>query len=66
MRSKLIVTVGVIVSMLFLHAGAGLCQEQVIGSEWTQIVEQMGDKGKINWSEGYIEAVGIGPLPNGT
>ena len=29
----------------------------------TQIVEQMGDKGKINWSEGYIEAVGIGAPP---
>ena len=28
-----------------------------------QIVEQMGDKGKINWSEGYIEAVGIGAPP---
>jgi len=63
MRSKLIVTVGVIVSMLFLYAGVGLCQEKVSGSEWTQIVEQMGDKGKINWSEGYIEAVGIGAPP---
>jgi len=28
-----------------------------------QIVEQVGDKGKINWSEGYIEAVGIGAPP---
>ena len=28
-----------------------------------QIVEQIGDKGKINWSEGYIEAVGIGAPP---
>src|SRR5271157_4182284 len=63
MRSKLIVTVGVIVSMLFLYTGIGLCQEKVSGSEWTQIVEQMGDKGKINWSEGYIEAVGIGAPP---
>ena len=63
MRSKLIITVGVIVSMLFLYTGIGLCQEKVSGSEWTQIVEQMGDKGKINWSEGYIEAVGIGAPP---
>ena len=63
MRSKLIVTVGVIVSMLFLYSGIGFCQEKVSGSEWTQIVEQMGDKGKINWSEGYIEAVGIGAPP---
>ncbi len=63
MRSKLIVTVGVIVSMLFLYSGIGFSQEKVSGSEWTQIVEQMGDKGKINWSEGYIEAVGIGAPP---
>jgi hypothetical protein len=63
MRSKLIVTVGVIVSMLFLYSGIGFSQEKVSGSDWTQIVEQMGDKGKINWSEGYIEAVGIGAPP---
>ncbi len=63
MRAKLIVTVGVIVSMLFLYTGIGFSQEKVSGSEWTQIVEQMGDKGKINWSEGYIEAVGIGAPP---
>jgi hypothetical protein len=28
-----------------------------------QIIEQVGDKGKINWSEGYIEATGIGAPP---
>jgi hypothetical protein len=63
MRSKLIVTVSVILSMLFLYAGIGFSQEKVSGSQWTQFVEQMGDKGKINWSEGYIEAVGIGAPP---
>ena len=63
MRSKLIVTVGVIVSMLFLYSGIGFSQEKVSGADWSQIVEQMGDKGKINWSEGYIEAVGIGAPP---
>lgn len=29
----------------------------------TQIVEQIGDKGKINWSEGYVEATGVGKPP---
>jgi len=48
---------------LFLYTEIGFSQEKVSGSEWTQIVEQMGDKGKINWSEGYIEAVGIGAPP---
>jgi len=51
------------VGMLLLYSGIGLCQEKVSGSEWTQIVEQIGEKGKINWSEGYIEAVGIGAPP---
>lgn len=63
MKSKIIVAVCIMVSVVFLSAGFGLCQEKVSGSEWTQIVEQMGDKGKINWSEGYIEAVGIGAPP---
>jgi len=59
MRSKLIVAASVIVCMLFLYAGIGFSQEKVSGSQWTQ----MGDKAKINWSEGYIEAVGIGAPP---
>ncbi len=63
MKSKVIVAVCMMVSAIFLCAGLGFCQEKVSGSEWTQIVEQMGDKGKINWSEGYIEAVGIGAPP---
>jgi hypothetical protein len=63
MKSKIIVAVCMMASVIFLCAGLGLCQEKVSGSEWTQIVEQMGDKGKINWSEGYVEAVGIGAPP---
>jgi hypothetical protein len=64
MRSKIIIAVGIIAGMLLLCSGVGLCQEKVSGSEWTQIIEQMGDKGKINWSEGYIEALGIGAPPD--
>ncbi len=64
MRSKLIITAIVIVSMLLLYSGIGFCQEKISGSEWAQIVEQMGNKGKINWSEGYIEATGIGTPPD--
>ena len=63
MRSRLSITVGVAVSMLLLYSGIGFCQEKVSGSQWTQIIEQMGDKGKINWSEGYVEATGIGAPP---
>lgn len=63
MKSKLVVVIGIMACIVFLCSGIGLCQEKVSGSEWTQIIEQMGDKGKINWSEGYIEAVGIGAPP---
>jgi len=64
MRSKIIVAIGIIAGMVLLYSGVGFCQEKVSGSEWTQIIEQMGDKGKINWSEGYIEALGIGAPPD--
>src|SRR5512136_1459493 len=64
MRLKLLVTAGIIAGMLLLCGGVGLCQEKVSASQWTQIIEQMGDKGKINWSEGYIEAVGTGAPPD--
>jgi hypothetical protein len=64
MRSKIIVAVGIIAGMVLLYSGVGFCQEKVSGSQWTQIIEQMGDKGKINWTEGYIEALGIGAPPD--
>lgn len=64
MRLKLLVITGIIAGMALLYGGIGLCQEKVSASQWNQIVEQMGDKGKINWSEGYIEAVGIGAPPD--
>lgn len=64
MRLKLLVITGIIANMMLLYGGVGLCQEKVSASQWNQIIEQMGDKGKINWSEGYIEAVGIGAPPD--
>jgi hypothetical protein len=64
MRSKIIVAIGIIAGMVLLYSGVGSCQEKVSGSEWTQIIEKIGDKGKINWSEGYIEALGIGAPPD--
>ena len=63
MKSKISIAVGVIVSMLLLYTGIGFCQEKISGSEWTQIIEKIGDKGKINWLEGYVEAKGIGAPP---
>ncbi len=45
-----------ITGLLLLFTGAGICQEKISGSEWTEKIGQ----GAVNWSAGYIEAVGIG------
>ena len=42
--------------LLLLFAGAGICQDKISASEWTEKIGQ----GAVNWSAGYIEAVGIG------
>jgi len=63
MKAKQVVGLAVLVGILVLVPVAALCQEKVSDTQWTQIVEQIGDKGRINWSEGYIEAVGIGAPP---
>jgi len=50
----------VIISLLLLFTGIGICQDNVNASDWVDNVGQ----GNINWSAGYIEAVGIGALPD--
>ena len=60
MKLKVCLAVALAATMTLSIAGVTLAQEKVSGSEWTQIVEQIGDKGKLNWTEGYIEVVGIG------
>jgi len=62
MNVKMIVSVCVTVCMFFLYAGLGFCQARTGGSEGAQIIEQVGDKGKINWSEGYIDVLGGGAV----
>jgi hypothetical protein len=57
--SKVWVTWAVATAAILCVAGMAIGQDKVSGSEWTQIVEQLG-KGSINWTEGYIDAVGIG------
>ncbi len=38
-------------------------QDTVTMAQWTQLIEQVGTQGSVNWSAGYIEAVGIGAPP---
>ena len=73
MHSNRRVTVGIIVATVFLFAGAtAFCQTggdgKVSMTEWTKIIEtkvaeQAGDKGIINYEDGYVEAIGIGAPP---
>lgn len=49
-----------IIGLLFLFTGAGICQDKISASEWTEKIGQ----GAVNWSAGYIEAVGIGAPPD--
>ena len=58
MKSRL-ASITVIISLLFLFTGIGICQEKVSASDWVDKVGQC----SINWSAGYIEAVGIGAPP---
>jgi hypothetical protein len=68
---KWVLTMG-LVAVMMLFAGAGFCQKSGDGrvsmTEWTKIIdskvaEQSGDKGIINYEDGYVEAVGVGAPP---
>ncbi len=56
------VSMSVLVGMVFLFVQTGLCQNAVSMSEW---VEKIG-QGSVNWSAGYIEAIGISAPPDRT
>ena len=58
MKSRLI-SVTAIVGLVFLFVGIGFCDDQISMSEWVQKM----NNGSVNWTAGYIEAVGIGVPP---
>ncbi len=71
MKSLCKVGMSVIVIIL-LFAGIGFAQDNQDGKvgmkDWTKIIEskvtnQIGDKGLVNYEDGYIEAVGTGAPP---
>lgn len=53
-------SIAVVIGLLFLFSGAAICQDRISASEWTEKIGQ----GTVNWSAGYIEAVGIGAPPD--
>jgi len=60
MKSRLWAAAAITVAMILSLAGVAVGQDKVSASEW---VEQIGNKGAVNWTDGYIEAVGIGAPP---
>ncbi|MBU2027575.1 MAG: LPP20 family lipoprotein, partial [Proteobacteria bacterium] len=63
MRLKICMTTAFAAAMILCIAGVTVGQEKVGIPEGTQIVEQVGNKGMVNWTDGYVEAVGIGTPP---
>ncbi|MDZ4165242.1 MAG: LPP20 family lipoprotein, partial [Smithellaceae bacterium] len=57
------ITTVLLTAILLFPGGTAVGQDSVSAGQWTQLVEQMGNMGNINWSAGYIEAVGIGAPP---
>jgi hypothetical protein len=60
MKSRIWVAAVIAAAMILCLAGVAVGQDKVSASEW---VEQMGNRGSVNWTDGYIEAVGIGAPP---
>jgi len=63
MKSRLWAAAAITAAMIPCLAGAAFGQDKVGASEWNQIIEQLGSKGVVNWTDGYVEAVGIGAPP---
>ncbi len=63
MKFKKIVTCVLAAAVLLSPWSLSWGQESVTMSEWIQLIEKIGTSGSINWSAGYIEAVGIGAPP---
>lgn len=63
MKTKHVLIISLIVCMVFLFAPASFCQDQGKAAKWTQLVEEIGVNGNVNWTTGVVEAVGIGAPP---
>ena len=63
MRLKICMTTAFAAAMILCIAGVAVGQEKVGIPEGAQIVEQVGNKGIVNWTEGTMEAIGIGTPP---
>jgi hypothetical protein len=62
MKLRYVVAV-LVMGLMILSTKSVFCEDTVSMMEWKQIIEKIGTNGNINWSAGYIEAVGIGAPP---
>jgi hypothetical protein len=53
---RLLVVASVAITLMFFTTGSW-------GEEWQNLVQQIGDSGSVNWTEGVIQATGIGAPP---
>ncbi len=60
MRLKFYATAAAAAVAILCIASVTVGQEKTGTTNSTQIVEQIGNRGAVNWTGGYIEAVGIG------
>jgi hypothetical protein len=60
MKSRLWAAAAISAAMILCFAGVAFGQDKITASEW---VEKIGSSGSVNWTEGYVEAVGIGAPP---
>jgi hypothetical protein len=60
MKSRIWAAAAVFAVMILCLAGVAVGQDKISASEW---VEQIGNRGSVNWTDGYVEAVGIGAPP---
>jgi len=72
MKSSYRLSISLIAGAIFLCTGIGFCQDNSEGkvgvTDWTKIIEskvtnKVGDRGLVNYEEGYIESVGTGAPP---
>lgn len=63
MKSRLWAAAVITAAMILSLAGAAAGQDKVGASASNQIIEKLGNQGVVNWTEGYVEAVGIGAPP---
>jgi len=63
MKKQSFLVIGLTICALLLVFSTAFGQDSISAKDWSQVVEQIGAKGKVNWSGGYVEATGIGAPP---